>query len=93
MALAGDVGDTLPAYIGVNVMDDGTIWVEVWPTRAGTRRFDVLSRTGDWREGVEIETSLSRDYPLVFAGGNVYGVVVDPLTEVQRVGRATIRRD
>lgn len=85
LAARGEVPDSLPAFIGIQVTGEGDVWVELWPRRPGTRVFDVLDPAGELRFTMQVPVALA-DVPSVVArGGRAVGVVRDPLTEVQRV--------
>ena len=89
---ARELPDSLPAFVGVHIGDDGRIWVEQWPPRAGVRRFDVLTPNGELEESVEFSAPLLREPPPWFTRDAIYGVVQDTASGIERVVKLAIRR-
>jgi len=89
MVIGGELPDTLPAFIAVDVTRDGDIWVELWPRQAGTQLFDIYTSTGEFRRSVEFplafDRSLGKIVPAHFDDSVVVGVIRDPATDVQQV--------
>jgi hypothetical protein len=89
---ARELPDSLPAFVGVHLGEDGRIWVEQWPPRSDARHFDVLAPNGELEESVEFSVPLLREPPPWFARDAIYGVVQDTATGIERVVKLAIRR-
>ncbi len=82
----GRLPTTLPAIRSVHVGTDGRIWVQRWPPEGGqTSIYDVFSREGVYRTTVVLPARLAELPHPVFSERRVYGITVDPETEVQRI--------
>jgi len=89
----GRIPEPLPAFIGLHVATDGTVWVERWPPegRGEERHYDVLDREGRRITAVVVPLPLARDLPPYITGDAIYGVVRDPETDIDRVVKAEVR--
>jgi hypothetical protein len=82
----GELPKTLPQVMSVHVGTDGRIWVRRWPAAGeGGSVYDGFTREGIYQYSVRLPLSPASMPAPVFTGSRVYGVVVDPETEVQRV--------
>jgi len=86
-----ELPNTYPAYLSVRVSPIGEIWVERWPDAPGTRRFQILSRTGETLAWVEFEAPFEATRPLVLTRDFAYGIVADLDAGVEQVVRAPVR--
>jgi hypothetical protein len=87
MARRRELPATLPAIIGIQVAEDGDLWVRRWPgTGTDETVFDVLDPTGTLLHAVRVPAAL-RSVPAPWIAGDlVVGVIVDPTTGVEQVG-------
>lgn len=83
---AGRVPENHPAFVAVHAGADGRVWVERWPP-AGGAAYDVFAPDGGYLGVVALPVRFAREPSPYFAGDAMYGVVVDPETDVQRVVR------
>lgn len=90
-ALSGQLPEMHPAFIGVQVGTDGTIWVELSHEIAGSRIFDMLSPDGERVRTVELRVAFSREHRIEFRDSVAMGVVVDEGSGVESVVRAVLR--
>jgi hypothetical protein len=87
MARRRELPAALPPIIGIQVAEDGDLWVRRWPgTGMDETVFDVLDPTGTLLHAVRVPAAL-RSVPAPWiASGLVVGVIVDPTTGVEQVG-------
>ncbi|HVH12157.1 MAG TPA: hypothetical protein VM759_03845, partial [Longimicrobium sp.] len=82
----GELPRTLPQVVSIQGGSDGRIWVQRWPVEGeGGSMYDALTREGVYQYSVLVPMALASMPAPVFTRARVYGVVVDPETEVQRV--------
>jgi hypothetical protein len=81
--------DSLPAVIGVNVAQSGSIWIERWPPEGehDSRYYDVLDPGGRLQRVVILRAPLVRDPAPWFGQRSVVGIIRDPETGVERIAR------
>ena len=85
--LRGEIPDSLPAFISINVGASDRIWLERWPPEgmASSRHYDVLEYDGRYAGSVVVPAPLLTDPPPFFGEDTIVGVVMDPTFEVHTV--------
>lgn len=83
----GEIPDSLPALVGVQVGASDRIWVERWPPEGmgSSRYYDVLEYDGRYAGTVVAPVPLLSDPPPFFGEDVIVGVVMDPVTGVHTV--------
>lgn len=77
---------TLPEILTVHLGTDGRIWVQRWPPEGGKESvYDLFSSRGTFQRTVSVPERFAELPRPVFTDRFIYGVVVDPATDVQRV--------
>ena len=84
---------TLPGHVAVFVGQGDRVWIERWPPegRGDERFYDVVDVEGKLLGTVVVPAPLQVDPPPFFGTSRIYGVVRDPLTDVESVVAATYR--
>lgn len=88
VARSGTLPSALPEVLALHTDAEGRIWVRRWPRKnpSSVTAFDMLGPDGEIERTVLLPARLRPEPPPHIAGDLIVGVVVDPATEVQRVG-------
>jgi hypothetical protein len=83
---SGSLPDHLPQIAGIHAGEDGRMWVERWPVAGSAASvYDVFQEDGIMLGTVLVPARFAERPTPVFGSDRIYGVIVDPETDVQRV--------